>query len=123
MEKSLQKRRKLIAASVLFTFVMAWVMPLQACFASTGATTTDCVDCTSPAGCDGAACGTSVSSACASQLVPTLADQHPAPDLAFIPVLVTTVAPKPRDFHFAPAALAPAALPIPITVRFCSFQI
>lgn len=123
MEKSLQKRRKLIAASVLFTFVMAWVLPLQACFASTGATTTDCVHCTSPANCDGAPCGTSASSACASQLVPTLADPHSAPDLAFIPVLVTIVVSKPSGYHFTPPTLALSVPPIPITVRFCSFQI
>lgn len=122
MPAAQRKYRKLIAASVLFTFVLGWVLPVQACFASTGAMPTDCMNCTSPMGCDGTSCGTSVSAICASHLAPAAADQHPTPDFAFIPVAITIVVPKISEPHVSPAALAPAPPSIPVNIRFCSFQ-
>jgi hypothetical protein len=116
------KHRKLIAASVLFAFVMAWVLPVQACFASTGAVATHCQNCTSPAGCDGMSCGTSMSATCASHLAPAVAGQHSTPDFAFIPVAITVIVPKISQPHFTPAVLTPAASSIPVNIRFCSFQ-
>lgn len=122
MSNTLQKRRKLVAAGVLFAFVMAWVLPVQACFASTGSMVADCVNCTSPMGCDGASCGTSVSAICASHLTPAATDQHPTPDFAFIPVPITTIVPKISEPRFSPATLAPTPPSIPVNIRFCSFQ-
>ena len=122
MSKTLQKRRKLIAASVLFAFVMAWVLPVQVCFASTGAMATDCVNCTSPMGCDTASCGTSVSALCASHLAPAVAGGHQAPDFVFIPVAVVMIVPQITEPHFTPAFLTPVAPSIHVNIRFCSFQ-
>ena len=116
------KHRKFIAASVLFAFVMAWVLPVQACFASTGTMAADCVNCTSPMGCDGASCGTSVSATCASHLVPAVIGQHLTPNFAFIPVAVTTVIPKISEPHFSLAVRTPAPPSISVNIRFCSFQ-
>ena len=122
MKRALQKHRRLFAIGILFAFVMAWVLPAQACFASTGTIATDCVNCTSPMGCDGASCGTSVSATCASHLAPAVADQHSTPEFAFIPVAITAIVPKNSERHFSPAALTPAPPSIPVNIRFCSLQ-
>ena len=122
MKRALQKHRRLFATGILFAFVMAWVLPAQACFASTSTMATDCVNCTSPLGCDGASCGTSVSATCASHLAPAVADQHSTPEFAFIPAAITTIDPKISEPHFSLAILAPTPPSIPVNIRFCSFQ-
>lgn len=122
MNRALQKHNRLFATGILFAFVMAWVVPVQACFASTGTMATDCVNCTSPMGCDGTSCGTSVSAICASHLIPAATDQHPTPDFAFMPVAITTIVPKINEPRFLPATLAPTPPSISVNIRFCSFQ-
>ena len=122
MNRALQKHKRLFATGILFAFVMAWVVPVQACFASTGTMATDCVNCTSPLGCDGTSCSTSVSATCASYLAPAVADQHPTPDFMFIPVAITTIVPKINEPRFLPATLAPTPPSISVNIRFCSFQ-
>jgi len=120
------KHRKLIAASVLFTFVMAWVLPVQACFASMGAgvaaSVVECPNCT-PSGCDSASCGPSMAASCLSHQAPSVTGlKHHRNDIAFIPVLLGIAAPRAEaaDLESTPTQPIPVS-PVSLNVRFCTF--
>lgn len=110
-----------MATVMLLAFVLAWVAPVQACFA--GPT---CPGCASPYSCDTGECGSTVSGACVAAMMPAAAASAqsldkalPPPaslDTAFIPLIRTS---------YRPASLAdpptPSSLPS-VNIRFCTFQ-
>lgn len=122
-----RKHKKLVAASVLFTFVLAWVLPVQACFASSGTpwgvSVVECPNCSSPAGCDSASCGSSMAASCGAHQAPTVTGgQHHQNDIAFIPVLIGIAAPEVETSRVKPAVTPTVLYPtVSVNVRFCTY--
>src|SRR5579863_3339321 len=72
VKRILKKHRRLFTTGVLFAFVLAWVVPAQACFASGGpGAQSECPGCAAPYACDSGHCGTSVHASCSASMAPT----------------------------------------------------
>src|SRR5690348_17983968 len=110
-----------MATAMLLAFVLAWVAPVQSCFAGAS-----CPGCASPYSCDTGQCGTTVSGSCAVAVVPAAAAAAPSLDkalpppasldAAFVPLIRTSYRP-------APLADPPPPTSLPsVNIRFCTFQ-
>lgn len=129
VKRTLQKHRRIFATGILLAFVLAWVLPVQACLVSAAAnsvaTPPSCLDCASPHACDMGHCGSSVSASCDAAMVPAVAaspqslHQTVAPPALLDsvidqPVWVTlesSILPDPPDARSAPS----------VNIRFCTF--
>ena len=128
VKRSIEKHRRLFATGALFAFVLAWVVPAQACFASmsTGtATHSTCPDCPCPGSCDTTSCDVSITAQCATSMLPAAtAPAHSLDKAAPIPAALISFAPQVLVAGFKPAS-RPGMFVYPpstsVNIRFCTF--
>ena len=117
-----RKHRRFFAAGMLAAFLVAWVLPAQACVMGPGqaAAQITCPDCPCPDG----HCLTAA--ACAASMVPTVLATAPSLDKAVpAPIMI-----RLDPFQGAPAAPTleqpyqpPARSPsLSLNIRYCTFQ-
>ena len=128
VKRILKKHRRLFTTGVLFAFVLAWVVPAQACFASGGpGAQSECPGCAAPYACDSGHCGTSVHASCGASMAPTATVSPQSLDkFAQAPALLNTPSARPLRPDHKQASLPEPVVYRPTTsinIRFCVFLI
>ena len=122
MNSIFRKHRRFLAAGALAAFLVAWVLPAQACVMGSGQTAAQvtCPDCPCPDG----HCVTAA--ACAASMVPTvlasapsLHKAVPAPIAIRLDPFQEAIAAPVLERPYQPPVRSPS---LSLNIRYCTFQ-